>query len=281
MARTFEPHLDQAREPMPGNFAGGPRRLWDEHHAEAEAELENGLYKLRSAPERALLRATIALITPAAGKELVELGCGSSRYLPYLARDAGVRVNGVDFSKRGLQQTREGLASVGADDSGIVEGRIEEYVEAHAGRFDAVVSYGLIEHFSDLEMIVSCHIAAARPGGRILVAAPNLHRLNLAWARRVAPELFEWHRPISASETASVIAAAGGVETSIAFLGGPRLFADPERGRTRLQHLAALATRKLVNGAGEAAYRLAPRLAEGVAGERFSPFFAVAATRAR
>ena len=220
---------------------------------------------------------------------VTELGCGDPTFLPRLALARGVRVAGVDFSSLAIERAHQALASLGVDSSEIELGDIAEYVERHEGQFDAVVSFGLVEHFTDLDEILLAHFRCTRPGGRVFVSAPNLSGLNLTWARQVSPETFlvdrtvttVWHRPISASEVESTFRRLGADEIEIEYVGGPRLWAYPQsiRGRSRLRVGVARAVRKSVNGAGEALNRLSPSLARRVGGSGLSPSFVVAGTK--
>jgi SAM-dependent methyltransferase len=262
---------------------GGEASVWDEVSTQNLREVdENGLYPLRSAPERAILAAVMDLADVHAGSLVAELGCGQARYLPYLARDRGARVFGVDFSVEGIEQTRRALRSIGAESDGLERGDLHEYCPRHHGEFDATISFGLIEHFSDLQEIIDLHLLCTRPGGRVFVSAPNLSGPNLRWARRTAPSVLAWHCEISAERVVAAFRARGAAEVRVAHLGGPRLFAYPDgQAAGRTLTTAARTARRLVNGAGELVYRLAPGLATRAAGPRWSPYFAVAATKAR
>ena len=260
---------------------GGDPSVWDELSRANEREMSAaGLYPLRSAPERAILTAVKELTRLEAGDSFAELGCGAARYLPYLARDLRVRVAGADFSEEGVAQTRSALENVGADASAIELADLESYCPAHPGEFDAVASFGLIEHFSDLEAIIDLHLLCAKPGGRVFVSAPNLAGPNLWWTRQFSPSILDWHCEISAEKVVSAFRAKGAREIEIRHLGGPRLFAYPEGGRGgRAGEVAARIVRKAFNGGGEAIYRLAPSVATRLGGRSWSPYFAVACTK--
>src|SRR5262245_7685931 len=53
--------------------------------------------------------------TPTQGKRLIEVGCGRSIWLPYLARELGVRVSGLDYSEVGCDQARRVLDRAGIE----------------------------------------------------------------------------------------------------------------------------------------------------------------------
>ncbi len=219
---------------------------------------------------------------------VLELGCGGARFLPHLGARVGVEIAGIDFSELGIERTKNTCRALGVDDSKIVLGEIFEYASQHADEFDLVFSYGLVEHFEDISEIVSAHLECARPGGRVLVVAPNLAGAQLAWATRVSPQCFTtdrtegfvWHRAITPTEVAYTLAMLGGVEVETEHLGGPRLWAYPQAGgRTKALILSERVTRKLVNGFGEVVNRLSTRVAGALAGKVISPLFAVSATK--
>jgi SAM-dependent methyltransferase len=261
---------------LPAGFAGGTPQMWEEYMAEG---YEDPRRPFRSAPDRAILAAAIAQTRLRPGDKVLELGCGFSELLTRIALATHTRVGGVDFSEKGVERTRHLLSEFAIDESEIVLGTIESYVLDHRAEFDAVVSFGLVEHFADLRSIVDSHFICAKPWGRVFITAPNLAGINLAWARRVAPALFTWHRPISPDDLVPLCRSAGGVEIAVEYLGGPRLFASPYPEHGILPRLLAHSVRKAFNGTGEVLYRMSPRFASRLGGARLSPFFAVAATR--
>jgi 2-polyprenyl-3-methyl-5-hydroxy-6-metoxy-1,4-benzoquinol methylase len=263
---------------LPQGFGGGTPELWDRAY-DRDPDGDPACCGLGSAPERAIFNSLLKCTRPLPGETLVELGCGGSRWLPLLAMHADVRVAGVDFSMKGVELARRLLQSARADDSGIVHQRIDDYVPRHAGKFDIAVSFGLIEHFEDLEEIIRCHVNCVRPGGRIYMSAPNLSGPNLSWARFVAPDLFDWHQPISARMVAQACLRQGCTHVASNYLAGPRLFANPSAAclGTRWMRRSAVVGRRVLNGAGELSHRLAPTISTKMAGGLLSPYFAVSA----
>ena len=247
--------------------------MWDVH-LDSDAPF---LQSFRSAPDRDLLAAALALPAIGGGARVLELGCGASRFLPHIAAVPGVTVAGVDFSERGVALTVDALRRVGADPSGIVLGRIEDYVPDHLQEFDVVLSFGLVEHFADLNGIVAEHFRSVRPGGTVMITAPNLSALNRYWARLASPDIFTWHRPISARQVVRAIQLAGGRDIEVLHLGGVRLFAHAS-GAISARSLLTNTIRKVVNGVGEALFRLSPTWARRIGGRFASPMFAVTAT---
>jgi 2-polyprenyl-3-methyl-5-hydroxy-6-metoxy-1,4-benzoquinol methylase len=263
---------------LPAGFAGGTPGLWDEYMADTPIDVER---PFRSAPDRALLARALEATGLREADTVLELGCGSSAFLTRMVLATGAHAAGVDFSAASLERTREAFRRVRLDPSRLVLASIADYVGQHRDEFDVVVSFGMAEHFADLREIVAAHLLCAKPGGRIFIAAPNLSRLNLAWVKAAAPSLLSWHRPLTLEQVAAAVAAAGARDIRGWHVGGVRLFAnpDPTGAHAVVPPTAAWLLRKLVNGIGEATYRLWPAGAEHLAGRSASPFFAVAATK--
>jgi len=280
LTREADPGFDSALGGARSSdgFDGGSPAFWEGYMA--DAEVYDGR-PFRSAPDRALLDAALTFTGLWQSETVVELGCGSSSFLSRIALATGARVAGVDFAPESLARTKAALRRLGFDNSRLVLGTIDEFVAAHEGEFDVVLSFGLIEHFGDLEAIIAAHFRCARPGARIFIAAPNLAHVNLAWIRLVAPSLLTWHRPLDLADVKLHVLSCGGADLRAEYLGGVRLFANPERpnGRRSLRFVTGQIVRRCVNGLGELTYRLAPATSTRFAGARLSPFFAVCASK--
>jgi 2-polyprenyl-6-hydroxyphenyl methylase/3-demethylubiquinone-9 3-methyltransferase len=119
-----------------------------------------------------------------AAPAVLELGCGASRWMPYLAVRHGCRVTGLDYEPGAAELARANLRGAG------VEGQVlcrdafaSRGNEDLTDRFDLVYSWGLLEHFAD---VVSCLRAICRylrPGGVMLTTVPNLQGVNWALQR--------------------------------------------------------------------------------------------------
>ena len=102
------------------------------------------------------------------GARVMEAGCGAGRWVRYLA-DRGYRVVGLEYSGETLHMVRETWP-----DLCLVEGDA-----AHApfaeGAFDAVLSFGLVEHWQDgPEEPLRETRRLLRPGGLAIISVPCL-----------------------------------------------------------------------------------------------------------
>ena len=67
---------------------------------------------------------------------------------------------------------------------------------------EVVYSLGLIEHFDDVEAVARAHLRHLKPGGVLLIGAPNLSGVNAPLFRRLSPSIFETHDARSADPRA-------------------------------------------------------------------------------
>jgi SAM-dependent methyltransferase len=141
--------------------------------------------------ERALLT-EIGLCKPAS---ILEVGCGNSVWLPYLARKTGALVAGLDYSEAGCELARHRLAAEG------VEGKVfcADLFRADAGevgRYDFVYSMGMVEHFTNTVEVLSKLLTLVNPGGVLFTEVPNLKSIHglMSWVWQ--PELLAKHKPL-------------------------------------------------------------------------------------
>lgn len=147
------------------------------------------------------------------GARVLEVGCGSSEWLPQLALATGCMVVGVDIEPFAAE-----LASANLHGAG-VGGRIlcrdafdlEQNAELK-GRFDLVYSMGVMEHFRDVVERLAVIREYLRKGGRILTTVPNLHGINWFLQRLASREVLEMH-VIHTAETLVRAHEAAGFKT--------------------------------------------------------------------
>lgn len=130
--------------------------------------LEAGSFWFRA--RNALIAAALRRFFPRA-RDCAEIGCGTGFVLEGLARlRPGLRLTGVDAFSLGLAYAR---------------GRVPQarFVRADARRlpfreaFDAIGAFDVLEHIRDDEAVLAEMARALRPGGGLLLTAPQHPRL--------------------------------------------------------------------------------------------------------
>jgi ubiquinone/menaquinone biosynthesis C-methylase UbiE len=108
------------------------------------------------------------------GESILEVGCGSGILIPHLPQ--GVVYMGVDSSTYGLEQARARFK-----DATFIEASSEK-LPFNQDTFSYVVSIFALEHFSKPKESLDEMVRVLKPGGHLLLLAPNLEfpfaRLN-------------------------------------------------------------------------------------------------------
>jgi cyclopropane-fatty-acyl-phospholipid synthase len=137
------------------------------------------------------------------GETVVEAGCGWGALALHMARHYGVRVKALNISHEQIAYARQRARQEGLDSQ--VE-FIEDDYRTIAGRFDAFVSVGMLEHvgadhYGDLGRVIH---RCLRPDGRGLIHSIGQNRPGelSAWLRK---RIFPGAYPPSLCEMASLL----------------------------------------------------------------------------
>jgi SAM-dependent methyltransferase len=124
---------------------------------------------------------------------IFELGCGGS---PLLARSAllGWEVGGIDFNADALELIRAVLMRDGHGCEDLVHGDAFSYdTSRFDGRYDALLSFGFLEHFRNPEILLAKWKSVLNDGGSVVSIIPNLFSVNSVLMRRFDPEFWAQH----------------------------------------------------------------------------------------
>ena len=78
----------------------------------------------------------------------LEIGCAKSAWLPYFSKEFGFQVSGLDYSPIGCDMAREVLAANNVKGE-IVCANLFSPPADMLGKFDVIMSIGVVEHFED------------------------------------------------------------------------------------------------------------------------------------
>ena len=105
------------------------------------------------------------------GEHVLDLGSGAgtdSLVAALMVGPAG-SVTGIDMTPEMSEKAREGASALGLSNVAFVEGEVEE-LPFDDGRFDVVISNGVIDLIPDKEAVFLSVYRVLRPGGRIQFA---------------------------------------------------------------------------------------------------------------
>lgn len=122
---------------------------------------------------------------------VLEIGCAPGKWLAYLAERRGLAPAGIEYSPEGLRATRRNFELLGLTGAELIEA--DFFALAPEPRFDAVASYGLIEHFDDPAAVLDRHVAWLKPGGRLVIGVPNFRGVHGALQKRLDPKILALH----------------------------------------------------------------------------------------
>ncbi len=130
-------------------------------------------------------------------KDVLEIGAGDSQWLPYLAaKHPTSQFGGLDYSRAGCDQLfrRISRASEGPAIDVYHQDMFQSKSDLH-GRFDVVLSFGVVEHFTDLAHALSAKRRFLRREGMMFTLIPNMAGLIGTLARIFNPAVYQMHNP--------------------------------------------------------------------------------------
>lgn len=110
---------------------------------------------------------------------VLELGCGASRWLPYLATHKRCEAVGVDYEPSAVDLAVANMRGTGADGTILCRDAFDWRQNTDlTGRFDLVYSLGLLEHFDFVVDRIRSVVRYVRKNGVLLTMVPNFQGIN-------------------------------------------------------------------------------------------------------
>jgi len=118
----------------------------------------------------------LSMLKPFDGCRVLDLGCGTGRYLRRAAQP-GIEVVGLDLSRAMLARARRSMAP--APSVSWIQASVAPLPFSKEA-FDRVISGLVLDHVDDLHFFFLQVVAALRPGGRLIMSAvhPDMQRLT-------------------------------------------------------------------------------------------------------
>jgi len=175
------------------------KQHWDDHYTECQNKIQQNWVPndYNSFVIEHILLDAINLHHP---KTILEIGCGDSTWLPYLAKRTNAHITGIDYSEEGCRLARQRLEYEGVSGK-IICGNIFNLDPATIGKYDFVYSLGVVEHYSEIRIILEKALQFVEKGGILFTEVPNLKYsiyTLMFWAYQ--PELLAKHNRLSKNQ---------------------------------------------------------------------------------
>jgi len=128
-------------------------------------------------------------------RSVIEIGCAPGeriidfasryRYIPY----------GVEYTEVGVISTRDKFKAYGIPENHCIYSDVFDplFQNKYKNTFDSVISFGVIEHFTNVNEIINAHLNILKPGGTLLVMIPRLQGIYLPLTKLLSPNLLPKH----------------------------------------------------------------------------------------
>lgn len=119
---------------------------------------------------------------------ICEIGSGNGKLVKKIADLLGYKPYGIEYSKEAAKISKKNGVDVFVGDA-----FDKKVVNKFKNRFDAVFSYGFIEHIMPPEKAIKLHLDLIKPGGYFIIQIPRFRGFNLLRLRFFRPDLVKNH----------------------------------------------------------------------------------------
>jgi 2-polyprenyl-3-methyl-5-hydroxy-6-metoxy-1,4-benzoquinol methylase len=141
--------------------------------------------------ERCLARALGKYLNKSTKGKVLEIGCAPGKWLAFMARKFNLEPHGIEYSELGMQATLKNMQLLGFKNASIKSGDFFKIVPQPI--FDVVMSFGFIEHFTDVDSVIDRHIQWLKPEGTLVLGIPNFSGINNIIQTILNPEILNKH----------------------------------------------------------------------------------------
>jgi len=177
------------------------KKYWDDYWGEGEAKfptysLTSGLFS----SYKLLLDECFDRIRRQTGRtrlSVIDCGCGEGLIMRFIAEQfEDVEVWGIEYSDA-IEKARGMGERLNLPFNLVCGDLLKEWDPQFIGKFDAVISFGLIEHFERPNEILSQMAKALTPGGSMITVIPNFEGLFHFFWRLYDRKNYAYHIPVA------------------------------------------------------------------------------------
>jgi SAM-dependent methyltransferase len=126
------------------------------------------------------------------GLSILEIGGAPGKWLAYFKKYFHYDIHALDYSEAGCQKIKENFDLLHLNVS-IYRKNILTDDLSDVPRCDIVCSFGFIEHFSDLNLIIEKHLDLLKQDGILVLGVPNFLGITERVLQRTAPRMLTTH----------------------------------------------------------------------------------------
>lgn len=129
---------------------------------------------------------------------LIEIGCGSSVWLPYF-KNKGYGIYGIDYSEEGCIKADTILKKNNLSGNIFCQD-IRNIDPQFYNKFDVMISFGLIEHYESPQEIISIFKKLLKDNGTMIIFIPNKNSIAGRITKYINPKFHKTHKILTIEE---------------------------------------------------------------------------------
>jgi 2-polyprenyl-3-methyl-5-hydroxy-6-metoxy-1,4-benzoquinol methylase len=130
------------------------------------------------------------------GKNVLEIGAGNSAWLPYFAKKhPSSRFAGMDYSQAGCEKLSKRVIASSVSNVDIYQEDMFSMRSELHGKFDMVMSFGVVEHFTELSDALMAKSMYLKDQGYMFSLIPNMSGSIGYLTKLFNRKIYEMHNP--------------------------------------------------------------------------------------
>lgn len=98
--------------------------------------------------------------------KVLEVGAAKGAFLKRIKQDYDAEVVGLELNPKAEEYSKESQVT-------IYNKTIQDFSKEHAGEFDVVCSFQVLEHISEVKSFLEAKIKCLKKGGKLIISVPN------------------------------------------------------------------------------------------------------------
>jgi len=139
-------------------------------------------------------------------KKILEIGCALSAYLLYFNKHFGYQINGFDYEVEAVKKTKEIYNAMNYKANIYYR---DFFSKEDTPKYDILTSFGVFEHFEDLNNSIAHTKHYLKDNGMILTVIPNMNGIIGVLQKLLNKPVYDVHIPYTKEDIKSAHEKAG------------------------------------------------------------------------